>query len=312
MKIHFDNCNMSVPTGPNTFARRLAMALIESGHDVGEGDGSDADVSLVFIERSGNPLAKRVVHRLDGIWFKPDEFNGGKNARIKQTYDVADAVVWQSEFNRAQITKWWGPPNTGIVVHNGIKLEPETQLVIPVLAEIRNLYDKVFVCSSNWHPQKRLATNIELFLHLREKFYPDSCLIIMGNNPDAIIPSPNIFYTGGLSEKECAQTYAIANWMIHLAWLDHCPNVVIEALSQGTPVICSNDGGTKELVKDFGVTLNEAQPYELTLEDYDNPPVIDVTQVSSPLPDKNLLGQHADIDITNVSKKYVELFESIL
>lgn len=312
MRIHFDNCNMFASTGPNTFARRLAMAFIERGHEVGEGDGSDADVSLVFIERSGNPLAKRTVHRLDGIWFKPDEFNGGRNAHIKQMYDAADAVVWQSEFNRAQITKWWGPPKTGVVIHNGIKLEPETQLLIPVLGEIRERYDKVFVCSSNWHAQKRLAANIELFSYLREKFYPSSCLIIMGNNPDALVPSPNIFYTGELSEKECMQTYAVANWMIHLAWLDHCPNVVIEALSQETPIICSGDGGTRELVAGFGVVLNEEKPYELTLEDYDNPPKIDVTQISSPLPDKSSLGQHADIDIANVSKKYIELFESIL
>jgi glycosyltransferase involved in cell wall biosynthesis len=310
MRIHFDGCNMLAPTGPNTFARRLAMALIESGHEVGEGDGSDADVSLVFIERSGNPLAKKVVHRLDGIWFKPDEFET-RNARIKATYDVADAVVWQSDFNRQQISKWWGEPKLSSVIHNGVRLEPETKIIIPVLAEVRNNYDKVFVCSSNWHPQKRLSANIELFKHLRESFYPNSCLIVMGEHPDVFVASPNIFYTGGLTEKQCMQTYAIANWMIHLAWLDHCPNVVVESLSQGTPVICSEHGGTKELVGSFGLVMHEQRPYDLTLEDYDNPPEIDVKQFAVPLPGKDFLGPHADIDIRNVAKAYVELFNRI-
>jgi hypothetical protein len=53
MKIHLDNVNVSAKTGPNTFAKRLAKAFFESGHEVILNSGKDADVSIVFIEPSG-------------------------------------------------------------------------------------------------------------------------------------------------------------------------------------------------------------------------------------------------------------------
>jgi hypothetical protein len=98
MKVHFDGVNFNSLSGPNTFAGRLARGLFESGHEVTL-SVAEADVSLVFIERSGAPLAKKVVQRLDGVWFKPEEFHT-KNSNIKALYGAADAVVFQSEFDR--------------------------------------------------------------------------------------------------------------------------------------------------------------------------------------------------------------------
>ena len=47
------------------------------------------------------------------------------------------------------------------------------------------------------------------------------------------------------------------------------------------------------------------------VNEYDNPPKIDVTQVKK-LPTKDALGTHADIEIRNVAAKYVKLFQEIL
>jgi glycosyltransferase involved in cell wall biosynthesis len=269
-----------------------------------------ADISLVFIERSGAPLAKRVVQRLDGIWFKPTEYHT-KNVGIKSLYESADAVVWQSEFDRNMTTKWWGSPKLGRVINNGIELNPVKELTIPTLIDLRRQYDRIYVCSSNWHPQKRLAANVQLFERIHAK-YPSSCLFILGNNPDYRATGPHIFYTGSVKPDVYNQIYSAANWMLHLAWADHCPNVVIEALAQGTPVVCSEVGGTKELVGNYGMVLKE-QPYDYELVDYDNPPSIDLSQVDD-LPDRLTLDYKsiADIDIRHVADKYVQLFETVL
>lgn len=316
MLIHFDNVSLGSRSGPNTFASRLARALMELGHLVTH-DGSAADVSLVFIEPSGRPLAKKVVQRLDGIWFKPAEFHT-KNVAIKALYDKADAVVFQSRFDKGMVERWWGSneerQRPTDVIGNGIDLTRVDKVTIPELAKIRASYDKVFVCSSNWHPQKRLKSNLKLFDHLRKTQFPNSCLFVMGSNPDAMTTDPHVYYTGSQPADVYLQVYAVADWMLHLAWADHCPNVVVEALSQGTPVVCSEVGGTKELISHglYGMVLKEA-PYDYELADYDNPPDIDVTQVTF-LPTRHELHYDAipSINIRDVAEDYVALFKKVI
>jgi len=316
MIVQFDNVDLGSRSGPNTFASRLARGLIEQGHQV-TSDATSADVSLVFIEPSGRPLTKRVVQRLDGIWFRPQDFHT-KNARIKATYDSASAVVFQSRFDMAMVERWWGSNDERQrpceIISNGVDLTRVTEVTIPELAKIRTTYEKLFVCSSNWHPQKRLKANIRLFDHLRKTQFPNSCLFVMGANPDAMTTDPHVFYTGSQPPEVYMQVFAVADWMLHLAWADHCPNVVIEALSQGTPIVCTEVGGTKELIGHgaYGLVLKEAA-YDYELYDYDNPPDIDVTQVTF-LPTRHELQYDAipNIDIKVVVAHYVKLFQKVI
>jgi len=309
MKVHLDNVNMSSTTGPNSFAKRLAMGLIEAGHEVELYDGRQADVSIVFIEPSGRPLAKKVVQRLDGIWFKPEEFET-KNSSIKNLYQNSDAVIWQSEFDKGMTIKWWDAPKNGSVIRNGINAPEIKKFHIPALEQIRQQYEMLFVCSANWHPQKRLIENIELYKHLR-KFYSSAALIVLGSNPIKVA-DPHIFYAGSQPHEVCLEIFSAANWMLHLAWLDHCPNTVVEALSQKTPVICSEHGGTKELVQGYGVILKENCDYNFELADYDNPPKIDVTQITGKLPNKETLSNSFDVSMNRTLSDYISFLEKIV
>jgi glycosyltransferase involved in cell wall biosynthesis len=307
MKIHLDNVDMRSSSGPNSFAKRIAMSLIESGHEVELNNGRNSDVSLVFIEPSGRPLAKKVVQRLDGIWFSPNEFET-KNVSIKKLYQVADGIIWQSEFDKGMTTKWWGNPRNGTVIRNGINTNPIRKFTIPALEQIRQQYEMLFVCSANWHPQKRLIDNIKLYKHLRQ-FYNSAALIVMGSNPTQVA-DPHVFYTGPQPHEVCLEVFSAANWMLHLAWLDHCPNTVVESLSQGTPVICSEQGGTKELVGKFGICLKEKQEYNYELVNYDFPPDIDVTQIDKKLPSIDL--SDCSVDMNKTLFSYLEFLEQVL
>lgn len=302
MKIYFDNCDLGGSrTGPNTFARRLAIELSKRGHVIA--DSNDYDVAIVFIEKTAALDEKKpYLHRLDGIWFRPDEIHT-KNTFIKKTYQGATQVVYQSEFDRTMVQKWFGE-HEGAVIPNGIELAEME--ISPDIQELRNRYDRMFICSSNWHRQKRLKENIQLYLHLKKSMLESSCLVVLGNNPDCIVAGNDIFYTGSSIPHEiCLQFYAAADWMIHLAWADHCPNVVVEALSQGCPVICCETGGTKELVQNDGIVLKDSHEYDFEAFDYDNPPTIDVTQLSA-LPQK-LQVDRSRMDIVRIVDQYEKL-----
>jgi len=297
MKIHLSNVNLSSSSGPNTFASRLSRVLSEMGHTfVGEKD--DYDCMLAFIESlSKTRSGSRLIQRLDGIWFKPEEFKT-KNIAIKKTYESSDHVIFQSDFDKKMVEHHWGAAKNSSVIHNGINFE-EIEVLNPQILQIKKRFDNVFVSSASWHRQKRLKENIQLFLNVTEGD-ENSCLLVLGKNPDFLVSHPRIFYTGEIDQRSCLEIYKISDWMIHLAWLDHCPNVVVEALSQGCPVICSSSGGTSEIVRENGIIINEKFLYNFELTDYDDPPEIiceaDIT--------KKLSVNASYLDIGKVAKRY--------
>lgn len=298
-KIHFSNVDFSSSTGPNTFGHRLASSLANRGYEI-VNHSDDYDVFLCFIEPLTMPnLEKRFIHRLDGIWFKPEEFKT-HNKAIKWAYNNSHHVIWQSEFDKKMTQKWWGDKK-GSVVHNGIKIE-KIEKINNDIHEISKRYDRIFTCSASWHRQKRLKENIEFFNKNKNK---NDALLILGKNPDVIVNDKNIFYLGHLSHELCLQVYSITDWFLHLAWLDHCPNVVIEALSQGCSIICSDSGGTKEIVKENGIVIKESNRYNFELTDYDKPYKIELQKLD--LKRNNVNPYHLDIKL--VCDKYEEIFK---
>ena len=300
MKIHFSNVNFSSTSGPNTFASRLAKELVSMGQSLVNHD-DHCDAFLAFIEPATVPRKGcRFVHRLDGIWFKPEQFET-HNKLIRHAYDTADHIIWQSEFDMKMSEFHWGS-RIGTVVHNGMEISKVCVTEFYV-KQIRKKYDKMFVCSASWHRQKRLKENTGLFLLFKQR-HPSSCLVVMGPHPDYVIDHPDIYYTGVLTHELCLQFYSVADWMIHLAWLDHCPNVVVEALAQQCPVICTDSGGTQEIVKKNGVILPESIQYNYELTDYDEPyklalELFDLPQVKV---------DSSYLDIKKVAQKYLNIF----
>jgi glycosyltransferase involved in cell wall biosynthesis len=276
LRIHFDNVNFASRSGPNTFAGRLATVLTERGHEIV--DYSDPhDAVLVFIEPTRQWKRNvRVVQRLDGIWFKPNQFKS-HNRMIKWTYENCDAVVWQSKFDKDMTCHHW-KDHVGTVIRNGIDAD-KVVLTNSRLKKIRRENTKVYTCSANWHRQKRLKENIEAY-DILTRGIENTCLVVMGSSPDVAIDREDIIYTGNIRHNLCLEVYSMADAMIHLAWLDHCPNVVVEALSQKCPVICTDSGGTKELVGSSGIIIPEAKPYNFELLDYDNPHPLDLSILS--------------------------------
>ena len=315
VKVYFDSVDLSGrnTSGPHSFALRLAKQLSLMGITIA--DHTDYDIALVTIENSSRLNVKKpFVLRLDGIWFKPEEFLP-KNTRIRECYNHADAVIFQSMFDACMVTKWFGYPKKSRVIHNGIELKHVDRIGDAIL-DLRNKYEKIFVCSASWHPQKRLSSNIEMYRMFKNSQVNNSCLIVMGGgdvNMDSNCVKDDIYYTGPQPQDVCLQVFAAADWLIHLAWLDHCPNVVLEALSQDTPVICTDSGGTHELLGNEGkngIVIADSH-YDFELVDYDNPPKIQMTDQYIDVSRKPSFDT-SHLDIKDCAQKYLELFDELL
>ena len=125
-------------------------------------------------------------------------------------------------------------------------------------------------------------------------------MLVLGSNPDHIVKDNRVFYLGNIPHDLCLQIYSISDWFIHLAWLDHCPNVVVEAISQGCPVVCTDSGGTHEIVKSNGIVLKEQKEYNFELADYDNPYSLDIPEVDL----KKIEIENDYLDIKKIAIEY--------
>lgn len=313
MKIHFSNVNFSSRSGPNSFAHRLAEEFDKLGHDIITDPSHYYDVFLAFIEPASRPRKNaRKVLRLDGIWFKPEEFDNNK--RIKAAYKSFDVVIWQSEFDKQMTQKWFGKRD-GYVIPNGIRLDRLPPRPMPANFDGFPKEHRYFACSANWHGQKRLVDNIRLFKKIRAQLWDkgiDSTLMVLGRVPPDVqaevakvwtMGPERIAFVGNVSHEECLRIYSACDYFIHLAWLDHCPNVVVEALSQDCPVICTDSGGTHEIVKDSGIIIPETRPYEFDLLDYDKP--YELNLESFRLPNERVKVDSRHLDIEMVARRYL-------
>jgi len=310
MKIYFDNVAFSSSSGPNSFGKRLSDQFIKMGHEIVK-DGEEHDVFLSFIQRNKIPYKNaKTVLRLDGIWFKPENFEEN-NKKIKEAYLSYDYVIFQSYFDKAMMEKHFGEREGCSVIHNGIEITKKN-----IIHQIKHSNEKIFVCSANWHPQKRLKENIDLFNQIRKKLNKDgedARLYILGMCHDIeninIDSFDNVFYLGHQNHETCLRFYATADYFIHLAWLDHCPNVVVEALSQGCPVICTDSGGTKEIVRNSGIIIPETKPYNFELTDYDCPYNVDFSTFE--LPKLRPIVNSEYLEISKVAENYINVFKGI-
>ena len=248
MKVFTHNFNPNSNSGPNKFTRTLFNKLIKDKNLV-LCNQHEADVEFCLIQQQAHKV-KPMVLRLDGIWFNSEQEYDKQNAPIKFAYKNADAVVFQSKFNKMLTEKWFGKHNNSHIIHNAA----DSALISRIDKNYWNskfgINVEVWTCASNWRPHKRLKENVRYFLEFAPK---DAVLAIAGKLPidearEILAKDDRIYFLGELDYVSLLSLYRRSNTFIHLAYLDHCPNVVVDAQAAGCKVICSSSGGTSEIV----------------------------------------------------------------
>lgn len=294
-----DNVDFSSRSGPNGFGQRLAVGLSRLGHILVD-PGQAADVHLAFIHVTKGIGRTPIVQRLDGVWFNLDQDWAAMNASLHQTYQVAHSVIAQSGFDRKLIETFFGKHDGLTVIRNGTDVDYIRSLDPLHVPQLQGV-ERVWSCASSWRPHKRLAENVRYF---REHAGANDCLIIAGANPDHVVADPRVFYAGDLNRQTLLQLYRSTDVFMHLAYLDHCPNVVVEARAAGCHIVCASSGGTEE-VAGLDSTVIEEDEWDFQPCRLYEPPSLDFTRTRP--------GQYDfPIDIEGVTRAYVRVMEGAL
>lgn len=303
LKIFTHNFNPASNSGPNKFSRQLIKNLIEKeNYQISTQD--EADVEFCLIQQEVHKK-KPMVLRLDGIYFNSDQDYEIQNSPIKFAYKNADAVVFQSNFNKKLTEKWFGDHKNGHVIHNAYFGET----VVDNIFKEKFSNNEIWSCASSWRPHKRLLENIKYFLINAPS---NSILAIAGkgiseeekyhiaqlNIPD----KKTLMFFGELDYNVLRQLYDASSTFLHLAYLDHCPNVVVDAQAHGCHVICSSTGGTKEIISD-GTVIQEDEWDFSPIRLYD-PPKMNFNS-------KIIIKKEKD-EAKTCLKKYKKVFESLV
>jgi len=294
MNIHLENVDLRSTSGPNHFASKL-MKYLDTTFDINKAP----DARLCFIESYRSTFDNiPLFQRLDGIYFNTAQNYRIRNTNIKRTYDGADGAIFQSNFNKQLITKYFGEHKNSIVIHNGADIEYIDKVPHSFNSRL-DKYENVWCCASSWRPHKRLSENMNYFLeHSSEK----DCLVIAGEKNEDILKDDRIFYIGNTNILQLISLYKRSKYFIHLAWLDHCPNVVVDARASGCQIICSSAGGTKEIAGPNAIIIKEDEWDFEPVKLYEPPPMDFTKKIKN--------NYNSEYDMREVAKKYEDFFTS--
>lgn len=256
MRIHFDRRFWVKPhTGKGFFAEKLVAAFRRVGSEV-TGNGEDkADVSLQIGKRSAKTKASKVVIRVGPANVDTNMKCGLINKRKGHDVARSHGVIYQSEYSRKIYRKLvYKPTVPETVILNGA--DPAEYEKLPPYCSIFKY--NVVASTRVWLKQKRLKALEDTFFFKAD--VRDACLYVLGNTlksnrkPGSQRTWKNkaIYYLGDCDRETIGRLLVLADCMIHTVWVDACPNSVAEALCAGTPVICTDQGGTHELVRATG------------------------------------------------------------
>lgn len=137
------------------------------------------------------------------------------------------------------------------VIHNGI----DTDKFFPLKNDFREQYgvgDRFMLLgvSSVWNDLKGYGDFIKLAQMLNEHF----AVVMVGLSKEQIhsLPRNIIGIERTASIKELSYIYSSADLFLNLTYCDNYPNVNIEAVACGTPVLTYDTGGSPEIIQEYG------------------------------------------------------------
>lgn len=297
--------------GKSFFLKCLAEHLPYYGYNVVfEGNH---DIALENIRIRHNTERPRIL-RLNGVYHNTSMNWKGKNEGMANAAKIAEQVICQSEFSKRMAMAYLDVPEKKItVILNGS--DPTAEAI-----DLRSDgFQYHYLCVSTWRPHKRLLDMIRAFNLAK---VPNSCLYVAGKMSkgmdDSIYQhkSDTVRFLDQVTDR--AELFGLmkhATAMLHLCWFDCCPNNCVEAVVHKCPVICSNEGGTKEIVGPSGGTvLALDNVYNLIPVDLYNPPPIDLEKVAEAIrqvAEKRPDIKYDHVDINNIAPKYASVFDKV-
>lgn len=314
MKICIAGSNTSAKTGKGFFVNRLTTALEKRGIVVTADIHKKVDIALHVGHIRYESRARKNVLRVGPARVSKHENYEKLNAIRAKSIKIADGVVFQSKYSK-KVTKHFvcKPHCPTTVIHNGADYDWYDSVVPKEGVEPPS-----FVASTRkWIPQKRLRDIIVAFGMAKVE---GSKLYILGNSlgqKDRYKDVEGVVFVGECNQETIGSYLKAATAMVHIVYLDACPNSVVEAVSARCPVICTDQGGTKELVEDWPHWVVQDKPFKYEPVNLSSPPKID-REVLAMAMRKAAVAQWEPMerplrtDIGYVANQYLMFFEEVL
>lgn len=261
--------------GPQVWTGRLRAALEQRGYGITL-DLSESWAAALFIIGSegidkalgrGRTVGYRVANGYLPPWFeamgqpmRPEHH--AVNAAIARALELSDVVIYQSRWSKAQLDQHIAVRTERYaIIHNGVDLHHFSPAQVsatdlPVLGTVGVL---------------RYTYRLETFFELSRRLEIPHRLLIVGSldgaaaaimaryQADPVI-GPRITHQAHVPPARLPDFYRQMSVLVHPVSGDACPNVVVEALACGVPVVAPTFGGTAELIG-AGGRLFEAKPW---------------------------------------------------
>ena len=242
--------------GVYTFLDLFIRYLESSGIEYNQAIEGDEDVLLTnswvlpyrLIKKAKNKNRSLIVlHRIDGSARDYGRVGNADSIQAKVN-KLADVTIFQSHYGKyATKEKFPIIKNDGPVIYNPVDINT----YIPEGEIIQFPYECKICCATfSTNPQK--GRNVIYELADRYKEYD---FILCGRFDDTPIQK-NIYNLGLLDKYELAKAMRSCDLFLFPSRNETCPNVVLEAIASGLPIIFHPSGGTHELVGDCGFPLN--------------------------------------------------------
>ena len=307
--------------GPAVFRSRLISTFskrddIEIVTDINE----KFDIGLEFIRKIDKHDSPYILRVSSCYYFR--NYKPWNNKPIARSIKKAQHVIFQSKFayklcNRVLRLESRGLLKNGYsVIYNGIDLDYIQSIEASDRIELGS-----FMACARWDPNKRLKSMLAGFTEADTKKH----LYVIGGfgiesrkedfkKYEKKYGSKYIHFLGEQNNEEIISIMKSCAHQIHLAFIDICPNIVIEGLSCGLNVLCTNLGGTPELVGNRGVILKvdkfwDTKYLKRSIADLDTLQPVVVAKGICKLLNKKTNDDPPKFDIKEVSKKYVKLIK---
>jgi glycosyltransferase involved in cell wall biosynthesis len=236
------------------------------------------DFTLLYLGSSALPrdlrpllsLARRraipVVLNQDGVGYpgwagdRVDEVN----APLGRALSAAAHVLYQSEFCKRSADRFLAvAPSSWEVLPNAVDVERFTPSAEPPPG------GPVLLLGGDQTQAYRLELALRTLAEVL-RTHPGAELVVTGRVTAPLEPlaaelgvAGRVTATGRYAQRDAPALYRAAHLLLHTKVNDPCPNVVLEALASGLPVVYPASGGTVELVgPDAGIGVPHPDGFE--------------------------------------------------
>ena len=208
-----------------------------------------------LIEKHKSKYGSKVIHRIDGLL---KEYSTKKRLELDKLAmrinKITDLTIVQSHYSKSQFTDNNLKLSNTKIIYNSV----DPSIFYPLKGKKLDKNKIIKIVSASWSTNKNKG--MDDYKWLDENIHSKVMQRIEYSFVGRLDFSPkNITLISPKGQKRLSNVFQNSDIFIFCSRKDPCPNVLLEAIACGLPVIFKNAGGPKELVKKFGLSYENIE-----------------------------------------------------